>query len=453
MRKINILLAVAIIAAVGLNAQEITRLRVKVQAANVRSEPDTNGAIVKRVDLGMTLESRQKIGEWFEIVVLDEKGTPISGYIHGSVVDIVGPGGAQPAAGFPAKETTVLRVKIQTATVRAEPDPNGAVVKYVTSGTQLEPRQKLGEWYEIVVTDEKKTSISAYIHSSVVDVVSPGGAQPAAGAQPQEKSFLAVKVQTANVRTEPDSNSAIVKYVTLGTQFDPRQKIGEWYEILVADEKGTMISGYVHSSVVDVVGPGGVAPVVRPVQPPVERQETPPTTQVAYPSPTIRVPAQWPSVMIFGRYGSFSPTDENFKSIYGGGSVFGGELRLRVASGFYLSLAGGVFKGTGVLTLTKQDTTLTIYPLDAMVVYHFLSGSILPYLGAGGAVCKYKEENAIGTVDKWGFGFGFCGGVTARWKSLGVDARVKYTSVKIKPLEDEAGLGGLTLSIGAGVLF
>jgi len=370
-KKISALLIAAVIAAVGLHAQETTRLKVKVQAANVRAEPDMSGAVVRRVELGMLLESRQKVGEWYEILVVDEKGASISGFIHNSVVDVVGAGGAAPAAGLKTGETTVLKVKLQTASVRAEPDPNGAVVKYVTAGTRLEPRQKMGEWYEIVVTDEK----------------------------------------------------------------------------------GASISGFIHSSVVEVVGPGAAAPAERAVQPPVVRQDPSPQTQVAYPTPTIKVPVQWPGGMIFGRYESFSPSDENFKSIYGGGSVFGGEFRLRIASAFYLSLAGGYYKGTGLLTLTKQDTTLTIFPLDAMVVYHFLSGGILPYIGVGGAVCKYKEENIIGTVDEWGFGFGFCGGVTARWKSLGVDARVKYTSVKIKPLEDEASLGGLTLSIGAGVLF
>ena len=49
MRKISMFLAVFIIAAVGLHAQEMKMLRVKVQVANVRAEPDMNRAIVKQV--------------------------------------------------------------------------------------------------------------------------------------------------------------------------------------------------------------------------------------------------------------------------------------------------------------------------------------------------------------------------------------------------------------------
>ncbi|MGA2588247.1 MAG: SH3 domain-containing protein [Candidatus Aminicenantales bacterium] len=372
MRKISIFLAVFIIAAVGLHAQEMKTLRVKVQVANVRAEPDMNGAVVKQVSLGALLESRQKIGDWFEIMVTDDKGAAISGYINSSAVDVVGTGGSKAAAGAPSQETPMLRVKVQVANVRAEPDMNGAIVKQVNLGMQLEFRQKIGDWFEITVTDDK----------------------------------------------------------------------------------GTVISGYIHNSVVDVVGPGGAKPAIPTVTPPPVQTVTPLPAQTVPPqAPATEVQGRWPSMMIFGRYGSFSPSDENFKSIYGSGSVFGGEFRVHVVNGFFVSLEGGAFKKTGALTVTQEETTMTLYPIDAMVVFHALSGYVLPYVGAGGAVCKYTEENVIGKVDKWGFGFAVCGGVTARWRFLGIDARVKYTSIKIKPLEDEAGLGGLTISFAAGVVF
>lgn len=159
------------------------------------------------------------------------------------------------------------------------------------------------------------------------------------------------------------------------------------------------------------------------------------------------------SAIAFVGYGSFSPSDEIFKKVYGGGPVYGGELRLRVKSGFYLSLDGGYFKKTGKLTLTEDPTTMTVFPMDAMVVFHVLSGSIMPYVGAGGSACKYTEKNVIGKVNEWGYGFAVCGGITARWRFIGIDARVKYSSVKVKPLEDGVDLGGLTFGIAAGYVF
>jgi hypothetical protein len=73
------------------------------------------------------------------------------------------------------------------------------------------------------------------------------------------------------------------------------------------------------------------------------------------------------------------------------------------------------------------------------------------------SICLWKAaisiKTAIGTVDDWGYGFVVCGGITARWKFLGIDARVKYSSVIVKPLEDKVDLGSLTLSAGAGFVF
>jgi hypothetical protein len=173
----------------------------------------------------------------------------------------------------------------------------------------------------------------------------------------------------------------------------------------------------------------------------------------AEPSPAAVIQNPWPSAIVFVRYVSFSPSDKIFKTVYGSGPVYGGELRLHVTSGFYLALEGGYFKKTGKLTVTQEPTTMTIFPIDAMVVFHVLSGHIMPYAGAGGTVCKYTEKNVIGKVNEWGYGFAVCGGVMARWRSVGIDARVKYSSVKVKPLEDDINLGGLTFSIAAGFEF
>ncbi len=95
------LLVLLCVVAVGLVAQETTVLKVKVQSANVRSEPDMNAAVVKQVRLGTLLESRQKIGEWFEVTITDERGNTMSGFVNSSVVDVVSGGAAKPAVQQP----------------------------------------------------------------------------------------------------------------------------------------------------------------------------------------------------------------------------------------------------------------------------------------------------------------------------------------------------------------
>lgn len=74
--------------------------------------------------------------------------------------------------------------------------------------------------------------------------------------------ILKIKVLTANIRSEPDLNAAIVKTLSFGTILESSTKIGEWFEILVDDESGNKISAYISANVVNVIG--GEA---RPAQP------------------------------------------------------------------------------------------------------------------------------------------------------------------------------------------
>jgi len=285
----------------------------------------------------------------------------------------------------------------------------------------------------------------------------------------QETTILKVKVSTANIRIDPDMNSATIRQVRIGTLLESPRKTGDWYEVRITDAEGLTQAGFIASNVVQVMEIRRILPVqpsappaAVPAQPSIPpaavptQPSAPPVAAPAQPSPPVSPPTAepaGPAALIFGRFGSFSPADEIFKTVYGSGSVFGGELRFRGAGSVYVSLGGGYFNRPGAMTETQEATTMTLYPFEAMVLYHVLPGTVMPYLGAGAAACQYKEEDAIGKTEGWGLGFTVCGGVSVSWKNLGLDARVKYTSITVKPLEVEALLGGLTLSFAAGVVF
>jgi hypothetical protein len=80
---------VSLLAAPVLAAEQAIVLKVKVQVANVRAEPDMNSTVVKKIPADTLLEARQRIGDWYEITVTDASGAAISGYIHQQVVDVV----------------------------------------------------------------------------------------------------------------------------------------------------------------------------------------------------------------------------------------------------------------------------------------------------------------------------------------------------------------------------
>jgi hypothetical protein len=161
-----------------------------------------------------------------------------------------------------------------------------------------------------------------------------------------------------------------------------------------------------------------------------------------------------PRAMIFARIETHRPSDAVFETVYGSAMAFSAEARLRAARRIYIDLEAGYLKKAGALTLTRETTTLTIYPVTGMVVFYLAPGKVSPYVAAGGTGYKYSEQNFIGSVSDLGFGFAAAGGVTLHLgRRAAVDARVKYSSVKVRPSEDEANLGGLALGVGAGIRF
>jgi opacity protein-like surface antigen len=70
-----------------------------------------------------------------------------------------------------AKENTVLKVKVQSANVRAEADAAAPVIAKVSAGTLLEAAGRDGAWYEVTVNNASGKEVSGYIHNSVVEVL------------------------------------------------------------------------------------------------------------------------------------------------------------------------------------------------------------------------------------------------------------------------------------------
>jgi hypothetical protein len=106
MKKIAIAALVLVaISLAGYAGQTPTVLKVKVQTANVRAQADTAGAVIKQVSLGALLESRTKVGDWYEITVTTDAGDRVIGFISATVVDVVSAGQVQ----APVREEAPVR--------------------------------------------------------------------------------------------------------------------------------------------------------------------------------------------------------------------------------------------------------------------------------------------------------------------------------------------------------
>ncbi len=78
--------------------QDTYVLKVKVQVANVRSEPDLNAPVIGQVKMGELFEATNRIESFFEITITDKAGNTVTGYIHSGVVNVI-------SGGEPTEET------------------------------------------------------------------------------------------------------------------------------------------------------------------------------------------------------------------------------------------------------------------------------------------------------------------------------------------------------------
>jgi len=69
-----------------------------------------------------------------------------------------------------------------------------------------------------------------------------------------EAAVIKVKVQTANIRQQPDAQSAVVSRAAMGAMFEIVKKMGNWYEITAADPTGKAVTGYINADVVEEIG-------------------------------------------------------------------------------------------------------------------------------------------------------------------------------------------------------
>jgi hypothetical protein len=76
------------------------KIKVTAEQANLRERPDIGSAIVQQIPQGTILQADKKEGEWYLVRYTLEDGGVIGGYIHESLVTVVGE--SQPAAPPPA---------------------------------------------------------------------------------------------------------------------------------------------------------------------------------------------------------------------------------------------------------------------------------------------------------------------------------------------------------------
>jgi len=175
---------------------------------------------------------------------------------------------------------------------------------------------------------------------------------------------LRVTAEQANIREKPDIMSAILQQLPEGAALEAERKEGEWYALLVEKEGGGSVTGYVHESLVMVIGeerPEEKPPVVLEI---VEERKEPPTPPVPQTAPRERrTPAAQEERLsaafwLGGRHAAVGDLNDGaqglaryYESRLGAsagnevqavhfGYLVGAEVRVPLAYGFVFSLGG-----------------------------------------------------------------------------------------------------------------
>lgn len=235
----------------------------------------------------------------------------------------------------------------------------------------------------------------------------------------ESTTVLKVKVTTANVRSEPDINAAVVRQLAAGTLLEAEQMIGDWWEIQVTDNSGEAVTAYIHANVVDVVS-GGAEPLPEETQP-VRRPQPTRTQAPVYREYETAAPNPGGFKLMAG-YGmaslkteaaeetEFNEYKTSLNGLFGGvGYEGGGKIGLEVD---LLYLPKGVrYKGTqkegDVDFKFDMKMRVTELSLPVLLKFNLPVQGISPYLVAGGEVgyviqAKYDYEYSAGDEKETG---------------------------------------------------
>lgn len=289
------------------------------------------------------------------------------------------------------------------------------------------------------------------------------------------KDKVKVISDKAEIHAEPRSDSYLMTTVEKGTVlnlFQSGKFKGNWYYVTFYSAlKKTKMSGFIHSESVIIIhetSKYGKKEKTESKKSQEEKEEkvfTQVSQNQALAEKKKVTPEKREQVVDAGKErgsfyikmkaGYFSPSEEIFKDIYGGGITYGGEIGLSVWRNLVLWIGGEYFSKKGKLTYTGEDTELTLVPVGGGFKYIVEAGGILSFYGGAGVFyCQTEEKNPIDEVSDGGLGYeGMMGSFLRISGKLIIDFFLDYSYCKMKPADYEVNNGGIEAGIGIGYEF
>lgn len=305
-----------------------------------------------------------------------------------------------------------------------------------------------------------------------------------------ENLKLRITVERGKIHLRPDARSLVLRISRLGEVLESDKQVGDWYRVILPpDQKGSVLTGFVHYKAVEVITekpeeqPAKEMPLEeeKPSLPPPATIETPKPTQPteAPPPPSVPQPsAESPIGFSLKMHGGMSylfandindhlqaTTDywtdrgvdvEGEFELLRKGIEFGGVFIVNLTPHFGIGLGGGYIQASSKSTVNNvwfgysyQDTAnpkVTAVPLTLSAYLDLPLGKILSftvqaglgyYLGTFSWDYSYESEfddfkenwegksNALGFHGGLGFEFNFSSGIALVVEGFGRYAKLK----------------------------
>jgi hypothetical protein len=143
----------------------------------------------------------------------------------------------------------------------------------------------------------------------------------------------------------------------------------------------------------------------------------------------------------------FSSENATFRDVYGSAFKIGLEGGLPIAESFSVWAGVDYVHKTGALTLTQEETQVSIVPLSAGVRYEIPSGDKLRFhVGVGIQDVFFREESVLGTASESALGFiAKAGGVYRLTDAVGAGIFVAWSTCKMTHESVDFKVGGFDI--------
>jgi len=161
------------------------------------------------------------------------------------------------------------------------------------------------------------------------------------------------------------------------------------------------------------------------------------------------------SISIIPRVSYFSPREQAFQDIYGGGPDYSLEISIPLWRQLDFWAAIGYFFRRGNLTITQEETTLKLVRYVYGLRYEIIAKKRWALnLGASLNYVLFTELNPLGDIRTGNMGYALrLEGLLFPAKHLPLSLLIEFASCKFEPAEFKFDSGGINLGLGFGYKF